>query len=535
MFIDYDCLQPAMQRLISWLNDMKRTFGSGDAASAVKIHGLSEVPLGAGIPHASAVAGAMMASLAACLILDSSKVEAKQLSDCCQSRGSPFEDLFRLSWRLTLELQSGYSLLNGADAFCALVPSSYPLVYMSEPRVIAPRDSAIRRAALYPSPNSYEEVNKAHYWGWHIADLVESAPPWHWPFDFGLIDTGLPKRTLDAVQASLALPFLMQDFASWYRIKLAPRLPSDRQHFLTSRTSPSQLSAKIWQTQLQPAAVMSLRMLYTLVNMLEHGFREDRIVLLATDINKYQYYLNSLGLCDREVDDVAHELRKALPPAVRDRVGVKLTGTGKGGGLVFAGPTGALRDLLGPFVKELHSGGLHSAVVEYASWLDGYEQNGLRIEQCVREQLLSASLGSEYIKAVSLEGNGKPKTRFISEVDIPLLVDSYDLVALVRTKRLYIAGDQIKGKDGLHSATYTAKLLSSLLNSSQLKLQSRQFPTGHSYSNESFELQGKIVGPLKRIVQQRTGKTLNLKVSTTQKKVYLELAPSAVTICVVDN
>jgi len=532
-FVDCDCLQPALQRVTDWLNNMM-----GEIAPRLihgtKIHVLSETLYGAGVAHAATTVGALMSSLAACLLTKGLDLKAEQIEGCCrQARGPLFENLFGLARKLTLETGSGHSLWNGADSFCALVPSPYPQFYITEPDVSVAGNNTY--AGVVPYIRSYNHVENVDYCGLGLVDLTTSAPPWHWPFDFGLLYTGLPKRTLDAVHSSLSLPLAKEDFAEWYQTKMASRLSFRKQLPLTSRARPAQLSAKIWQKQTEPAAMISLHMLFTFVTMFDRGYCEDRMQSLACDMNRYHYYLQLLDLCDPELDDIRHRLIQAVPPAIRDRVGVKLSGAGKGGGIVCASPSGALRDFLGHFVENLHFEGWNGARVEYASWADGYEGNGLVVEQYARENIFSASLGREYARAILWDGIGKPEVRLLPEEELLWLIESYDLVALVEEKTIYVAGEQIRSRHGLHSATYTAKLLHSLLSNSALKLSPEQMPEGYCYSFETFELQGKIVNPLRRIIQEKARKNLELKVTSVQKKVHLQLAPCGVRICVINT
>ncbi len=527
LFIDFDCLQPAMQRVTNWLNSMQRQ-SFPYLPAGVKIHGLSELAWGA--PHAGTGTGALMASLAACLTLHGLRFKAEQVSDACQNRGSLFEALFRLGWKLHLELEGGYSLWNGADVFCALVPSAYPVFYISEPRFMAADHCADVDTTLYSS--GYDDIKRAGYCGLTVADIAESGPPWHWPFDFGLLDTGLPKGSMDAASANVTLHLKMEDFAKWCQLKVAPFLLDD-QRLPISPTYVSGSSTKVWHKQIKPAEIWSLYMLFSIVNMFDRGFHEDRIRSFVDAVNSYHHHLQSLGLCDAEIDDIRNLFIKVTPRFLRGRVGIKLSGAGKGGGLVFVSPSGALRDLLEPLMERLESEGWHSARVEYASWLDGYENSGLRVEQCAREHLFNAALGQEHAVAVIWDGVGKTTTRLISEQDIPQLIESYDVVAFNKEKAIYVAGERLRGKDGLHSATYSTKLLYSLLSNPRLRLTSRQMPKGYCYSSERWELQGKIVGPLKRVIQQRTGKQLHLEVLVVQGRLQLQLSPSALTICAV--
>jgi mevalonate kinase len=533
LFVDYDCQEPALQRVIYWINNMMGEGASG-LIHGTKIHILSETLFGAGATHAATITGAFMSSLAACLMIRGLELTAEQIEDCCrQGRGPLFENLFGLARKLTLETGGGHSLWNGADVYCALVPSPYPQFYVAEAHVVTAANHG--SASVVPYPRSYDDIENTNYCGFGLVDLTMSAPPWHWPFDFGLLYTGLPKRTHDAIHSSLSLPLAMKDFAEWYQTKMAPSLSFRKQLLFTSRARPAQLSAKIWQNQVEPAAMISLHLLFTLVSMFDRGYSEDRMQSLARDMNRYHCYLQLLDLCDQELDDIRHRLIRAAPPGIKDRVGAKLSGAGKGGGLICASPSGALPDFLPHFVEKLRSEGLNGARLEYASWVDGYEGNGLMVEQCARENIFSANLGREYARAILWDGIGKPQIRLLGEGELPQIVESYDLVALLEERAIYVAGEQIKGRDGLHSARYTAKLLHSLLSNPALKLSAEQMPDGYCYSFESFELQGKIVNPLRRIIQERTRKNLELKVISVQKRVHLQLAPCGVRICVVDS
>ncbi len=530
-FLNYDLTDPGTMRIAVWLDKLMRQ-SRPNMGCGLKIHVLSETVFGAGRPYAATSSGALAAALAACAAIKLWGIEARDLERACQHRSGPaFETLLRFAWKANLVYAGGDPAGNGADIFSALTSSPYPQMFVAAPFLGA--QGLFQEVRAVTDVTGYNETDEVCYRGFDIADFATSPQLWSWPFDFGLLYSGLPKRSRDALHYESSCKRSFEEVAEWWDDSLAPRLSSKEKSRLVLLDTIARGSDNLWQAYLRPAVIISLRTFLSLVNLFTRGFSLEEMGYLTQHMNSSQVYLQSLGLSDSWIDYLCNLLIYEIFRSHGVKIGVKLSGAGMGGGLAFAAASGTLRDGLPSFLEKLGAEGVYDLRLEYASWADGYEEEGLRIEQHVEEDIFSASR-SKYPRVTIWDGIDRPHDELLLDGGIAELIRRYDIVASMKEKCIYIAGQRMRTMHGLHSAKYTVQLLSLLLAEPSLELAAEKMPEeSQTYSSNRCELQGKIVGPLLRLVRDRTGKELALKVRSEHKRLSLELSSCDVSICVV--
>ncbi|MEK7173213.1 MAG: hypothetical protein AAB740_04560, partial [Patescibacteria group bacterium] len=97
--------------------------------------------------------------------------------------------------------------------------------------------------------------------------------------------------------------------------------------------------------------------------------------------------------------------------------------------------------------------------------------------------------------------------------------------------RIFIKGQPLNSQE-LHSQKAAIRILKILLTKIGQEVSNNELPPS-SYANDRYELQGKIVSPLIKIVEQKTKKTLDLKIRSEASQFYLKLNPSNLRIWLV--
>ena len=527
-FVDVN-VEISVKTAIDWLNDFLRE-EQVNVSSGSRIHFVIEHMVGSGNPHAAVTLGAVASSLAACIVCRYTDVAASQLSASCVCASGPaFERVFRLAWALTAVMGGGTAPGNGADVFCALVSSSFPQLFVPRPCSRIPEE--------HTKIDANASVMKGMpYCGVSISDITGSAPEGAWPFDFGLLYSGVPKRILEAVRFSQHWKSFwtssLDSIVSRCGKTLDVNIDSHRWRSLVSVRDGTRRADELWEIYLDLAAMLSLNLFAALVNLFEQRPWSDEMRHFVTCVNESALYGRPCEPRSPWMDHLCYRMSYWIFRRFGTLIGVKSAGPGSGGGLLFVAPCGILRNELQPLVEEFRAQSDLDVRVEYTSWIDGYEEDGLIVEQNVEENILAPSAKKGYLGVKLWKGHGVPEAVVLPEAELSALTRRYDLVADVKDGAVYVAGEQIKTQHGLRSAIYTCELLSRLLAEPTLEIAADKMPH-RSYALERSELQGKIIGPLTRIIQERTGKTLKLTVKTTRGIVSLQLCPCDVNLCVV--
>ncbi len=162
--------------------------------------------------------------------------------------------------------------------------------------------------------------------------------------------------------------------------------------------------------------------------------------------------------------------------------------------------------------------------VTYLSWKDGYGSDGVVVEQHVEENILSRFVNSVSVRAVTFEMHQKSSS-LISLDKVAALKKKCDIVLDTIDQKMYIAGESVSSKD-LHSQTATVTLLNALLENDQHEIRNRDLPRS-AYSISKNEMQGKIVLPLIKLVQQRTGKDFEISCVGKESDFFLKITLNA--------
>lgn len=440
----------------------------------LRVHLLTEVPLG----HSLGSFGAVAAATALLLAPTKSRESAK---------ASDREQIYEAARQILTLSQAGYS--SGVTAYMALVDSNEPVVFFRQ------------NEEYFAKPLS------------QLADLTAGLV---WPIDFGLIYSGGITNSESVILAN---------------DQTIAELDSAAARLGGLLTGWSQQNFK--QTYLGMLNMTSSLMIIAFVDLFISGSSKDRLRQFFNTLNQYQNHLRILHVSNGATDLIYRQIHH-LANEQQNEVGsgVKISGIGRGGCVLFAVPYGNHRQGVIDLVEDLRRQSGKDIWLDYASWLDGIGGRPGQIEQDLESGRHSPLLGGD-ILLMRVIKQGRPRQVIMTSEQLELASKEFDLILDKTSGKITIAGRTLTSKE-LPTQKATVTILADLLQDSKQLLNNDKLPG--SYGENRYDLQGKIVSPLIKQVKKITGRDLQLSVSGGMYADYaIKINPSNVLIGVIEQ
>lgn len=413
-----------------------------------------------------------------------------------------FSDIFLKSWEFVEAVRDAYS--SGVTTLNSFVKSEYPIVYFSE--------------------------NKKWH-GWRLDELFSLPKVPNWPIDFGIIYIGgisMPTATtVGSKDRADSIYYITEDIRKYARQNL-PQLSSLTKKLIKSKDS-------FWSAYIQMFNVLAVTNLYSMSHLLSHHISRDEFRLFFSSINQYQNLFHLLGL-SHEVVDFTHStiLKQSNCSGADIAAGVKSTGLFSGSEIFFVIPSyslfsGEIKKVMATIQEKYGS----DISLDYASWLDGYETEGIKIEQSLEHNIYSEFISNDVIKIRVISGTNNHRSLLISQEEFDREKEKIDLILDEKTNKIYIYGQELSS-DQIHSKKFTIFLFKILLDNAKGEITNRQLPDS-SYQNNRYELQGKIIDPLKHALLLSNHKDLNLRIQGSISDFSIKFFPTNLKIWFIEN
>lgn len=230
-----------------------------------------------------------------------------------------------------------------------------------------------------------------------------------------------------------------------------------------------------------------LRLLETIDSMLN-----SHAPFVESPSDYTQYYI-------RLVKQLADEL--GVPVAVR----ALHWGKQDGALCVYSAPN-TFREPLFELLAQHANDANHPAHVEFVSWRDGFGSEGLRVDQAVEYGRIAQMLGEGILKLATWRKSEGFSSRLVDrkkEVPVDVLFD-------LSSHRVMVAGKPVTSRE-LPSQKATVDIFRTLFHRLDHDVPSHEL-SSKTYTAFRNDLQGKIVGPLHALIQDRCGKPLGVRI-----------------------
>lgn len=523
------------RRLIAFLTKMLPSLLRSQRFSGVRIHILSELSF----EHGLFSIGSLTAALATSLyfhygLIDPATLEGWANRPTLDLRNDPrsrFNAIHLLAWKLETIVDTDWS--SGSRAFSALVSGAGPMVYFTERRSGHATHHPHGRVPAKITTNQ-ELLDGAVWWGYRIDEVTDGAVPDPWPVDIGLLFSGEEKSN-DAVVRSLRTikdQFdVTEDSLATDFDRLIPRGSPVEPFFLKPMDPEHRL--ELWAGYLAGFNTIALETLMCLKDIIRRGSSQGAVSALTQKLKAYQSLFEILNVVTPRTERIVTTMNDLSQRRDIEPFAIKCTGSGGGGNLLFLSSYGRFGDNIDDLLGELRKRVDNTVSLDYASWRDGTEDAGVRLEQmmsveryspfvsegCVVARQWGAGLNGT-LKLYSYEQFAKERVRFDFLLDLP-------------EEHVSIRGQVLKSNE-IHSAKATIDVLLKMLKASGTELPASAF--GSSSYVDRNEMQSKIVTPLTRAFEKRLNKRLPFEVTGGLRKDFrVRFRSGRLNICVVEQ
>ncbi len=189
-----------------------------------------------------------------------------------------------------------------------------------------------------------------------------------------------------------------------------------------------------------------------------------------------------------------------------ESIGVLPFNTGKiGGSLLFVMKPGKSRTTLQKVMDQLRNDG-HIVSLAYSSWRDGVSTDGVRLEQ-----YLSKKIYSSYAQAGDVRYSDSLGNSYCSDYDTLLARETESILLDTIAGRIYIKGNKLTSAD-IHSQNTTIDMLRILIERIGEEVSNSKLPVS-TYSQNKNEILGKVVLPLRKIVEKYFDREISITCS----------------------
>lgn len=488
------------------------------AIAGFRIHVLSEIPLACGMNSS----GALSCALAIVHLLATREVNPEQISlwknfkasALINNRDTCFDRVFRKAWRFEAVFHG--DIASGSTVMALLLDSAYPIIYFG-PKIS--RNQEDRNKYWH---ERYSYTRKLNYAAFRFNEIFELPDLPTWPIDFGLIFSGDTRSTASIVLSISEKRNQIQNLEKSVR-KLASKkeLVGNntfiKKALLPQKSAQNNSTDNLINVYFEEAKAISIEVLFALKEIFLRGSSRETMEEFFWALKKNHEIIKFLIPTSSTVEQICQEI-------ARYNTGYKITGGGSKGDVIFATVDHQIRNEIGTITKRIHQKTHKTITLDYASWLDGIEEEGIRIEQDLTRGIYSnyISQGAVQLKTISREkltvSEIYSREKFLKEKNsMDLLLDSTEESILI--KGMEVNSNQIP------SSKTTIKVLRLLFGNVGKEMKNSVFGEG-SYFEDRNEFQSKIVSPLNKTLQRRIGKKLNITVSGGITDFTVKLSPS---------
>lgn len=517
--------QKNLEKIITFLNNSDQ----GLSRFSGKVHFLFEVPYGAGLNSS----GAASMALSCLLHLLDQKIQAEELKNLTMLPSAIllanriFDKIFRLSWKL--EAMAHSDMGSGSAPFCSFINTASPVAFFSEKRSGSFSNHPLSRC---PSDleGHYEVLDNICYSGYRLKDLFG----WHrslvCPLDFGLFYLGNMKRTEVLIQPLGLVQKKLEEVEKFIggHLQEFNGICKDVKPLLCEMANGGSKSS-YWGKGVDFFMILSAKMLYELKQFLETGalqYFNDFAETVNLSEKIYEFFTS--GVPSSPVFTKLANLDELRVGEIRffpDRPGV-------GGDLLFAVPIGYVQDHVEDILRALRTKINPLISLDYASWLDGFEEPGVKVEQFIQKGIYSPFISSGSCVLRRWLANGRSQKEVYSSEEYKERMFDFDLLLDEEERKIYVKGD-ILDSDDIPSAKATIEVLKALLNNIGHEVKPDLLPESYRDRNE---MQSKIVSPLLKAIERRLDKKLKLDLSGGLGSHFtLRLDPSEVEIAILEK
>lgn len=422
-----------------------------------------------------------------------------------------FLEIVKLSWKAASyaieTFDDGYAILT------SLIDSQYPLIFYHE------KDPAYfdqyKDFGLNDLRSYYNFGEKMAWRAVRLNELFNNLPQEpHWALEYAILYNGseCPLRYIYKAQIKYdeRLTYLAQFIKETFEKTLSKDFKKTPYFLLPSYSEKESPGMVLFKKYREASVVLSSEFVKHFYELYRTGYVFDKIQEFFKAINLCENFAKILGQVISQVDNVCSILTCNARRLNELGAGVKLISEGITGDILIVGPYNTVRKTIEKSQKEVEELTGQPIYCEYASWCDGEEGEGVKIEQFLSENVYSSFISPGSITIKTLIGNCKTETFLLSQDEFKKRLCEFDLLGDLEENKIYIRGKLLSSRD-LHSSKATLQILKKFFEKEATRLAAQEFP--NTAYRDRNQMDSKIIRPLIKVIKKYLGKKIDFSIS----------------------
>lgn len=477
--------EPVATKLLTFLKEQFDLEKGG-----VILHILSEIPAGRGLNSS----GAFASSLSAALQIYFTKIDPAEIAKWRYQESDKllknvtFHKILLLGWKFESIFHG--DLTSGCTVIAPMIGGDYPTI------CFPPHQDLDHSQDNWG--NRFKHLDNKKIAAARLNEFFKFKSLPSWSFDFGLIYSGDSRPTAAIIQTSIARRKELSQV-----LKKAKHLNFNKPYSLPLATS--------WDAYMDALKINSLEVLLSFKEVFEKGLSEKVMREFFLSINRYQDLLNVVTGHSAAIEAIENTLRQTFFEYGDEfGIGTKTTGGGLKGDVLFVTAYHGIRDNLSAILETLGQKMSLSFSLDYASWLDGIEDEPLKVEQDLASKIYSqfVSDGTLFVKHFS--SAGLIHTDIYTPEKFSREKGAMSLILDPREHEIWIRKERLDSK-AIPSSSATILILKTLLDHLGKEVKNTNLPKS-SYAQDRNELQSKIISPLHKQLKKYLKKELPIDI-----------------------
>ncbi|MBT5337786.1 hypothetical protein HN858_02195 [Candidatus Falkowbacteria bacterium] len=436
-----------------------------------------------------------------------------------------FRDIHRQTLKMISKGMNGGAA--GNSSYSSLLDSKLPMVYFTEERAGSEKKPYKDKRPFIL--DDMEKAEKLEVWGFRLDELADVTG--YFPLDVVGIYPGASKEpglAAEYVHKSLMPSFDIIRDKTKKLFSKAIDLDSDR---LPPFLKELDVDGKYWHDYAVGQSYQLVNYVFELIELYQNKLSGS----VVTKFLEHQSILRNINgvfedFPSKNLQTILDKIKRRASE-VDEKVGLRPLYWGKMDGNIFAfSPLHRFREQSFKLVEEIRRDHNENVQIDFCSWRDGWGSDGVRLEQYIKKDIYSEFLDKNSLKLEVWDNkdevNSIVSMNELDKADFDLLLDKID-------GKLYIKGKNYSSKE-LPSQKATIELVEFLLQNVGQPVTNKQLSES-GYSKYRNELQGKIVTPLSKLLKEKTGKDLGLKVTGKLMNFFIEFNPKNLKIGIIDK
>ncbi|EKD55943.1 MAG: hypothetical protein ACD_58C00330G0004 [uncultured bacterium] len=459
------------------------------------------------------------------LIFFSDVTNIKKLTYEKYLQNNNYQKLFNFIHKLECFTYGDYS---ANTASWALLDFDFPLLEFTEKRLGSKNNKPTEVPAnIY---DSYDLLEKLDNYFIRLNDLMKTKNNPLKYMDFGLLYSGIYARSDATMQQ---IDYTIEKRNQIYS-KIIPKIKEKITQDFQSKSIYKDLFEKgqvdTWEKLIEYLSFISLEIAYLFHQTGQIGETSE----LVYTIREYMHYFPVLNEDMVDTRRIAREIVEYCRKEWDALIATKSIGSGAGDCILFIIPRGFFEEKnvlkLTKHLRKIENN--NDIYLDYASWIDGFEEEGIKLEQYLEAEVYSEFISQGSVVVKTLEKDKQSKN-ILSIEEFTKIKETTDLLVDKKNETIYLKGKELTSKDIVSTKT-TIKILEILMKNIGKSVSNNQLPDS-SYSMDRNEMQGKIIGPLIRTVRKHLNKDILIDITGGITEFRVSLHPSDIRIVFVEK